>query len=295
MLVYLGFRLAAFLVRNLPERWGCAIARWLGAVIYRVSPLAEAGRDNMRHVLGPDADAEHVSDVTRQAFQERLLNYHDMFWFSNTGSDPAEWHVQLEGIARIEELAKEGRGAVLASVHIGPVERMMHYVTGLGYPFIGIAEHLENERLHQYIISLRRAHGLNLISTKGSLLEVFRQIRRGGILFSAADRDSTDTGLVVDFFGAPAWMPDGYARVAVRARVPVVFGYSWRTDNGVEGVIYPPMYPDLSLGKEEAVKDLIERTLRLAEEAIGNKPEMWHLSTPVWRLAEERREEGAPS
>jgi lauroyl/myristoyl acyltransferase len=293
MLWYLVYRIGAFLARNLPQRWGVAIARWVGRVIYRFSPVAENNRDNVRHVLNPNADPDRVDRLARKAFESRVLNYYDMLKLSGVPLAQVSSRTSIEGLEIALQLLEEKRGAVVASAHIGPMEYMIQAIAAYGFPLIGITEHLRSERLHRYLMDLRSAHGLDLISTQGSLLDIFRRIKRGDVLASAADRDSTGTGLVVDFFGAPAWMPDGYARVAVRMGVPVIFGYCIRTENGAKGRIFPLIYPDTSLGKEEAVRDVIQRTLRLLEEAIRENPGEWHLSTPIWRRAQERLEEGS--
>lgn len=289
MLMYLILRLAVFLARRLPERWGLAVARWLGNVIYRISPLAEAGRDNARHILGPDADPNSVSQLARQAFQSRLLNYYDLVRLSGMPLDQFKRQLVLEGVEHLDQLVAEGRGGVVLSGHLGPTEFMIQAVSSLGYPLLAVVEQLEPERLHQYITSLRSAHGLRLVLAQGLLLDVYRWLKRGGgMLVSAIDRDTTDTGVVVDFFGAPAWMPDGYARIAVRADMPVIFGFCRRTPGGVLVKVLPLIYPDQSLAKEEAVLDLIQRALQLFEGVIREYPGEWHLSTPIWQLAQER-------
>lgn len=294
MVAYFVFRLAVFLARHLPERWGSAIACWLGAMVYRLSPLAEAGRDNVRHVLGPDTDPSSVARLTRQVFQQRLLNYYDLLRLPDFPAAEVNRRVTYEGLEHVEWLLAKKQGAVVTSGHVGPMELMIQALASLGYPLLGITEHLKHERLQRYIMNLRTTHGLSLITTGGSLLDVYRRVKRGEVLLSALDRDSTDTGRVVHFFGAPAWMPDGYARLAVRANVPLIFGFCYRAGDGVRVRVFPPVYPNASLGKEEAVRDLVERMLRLLEEAIRAHPEQWHLSTPIWRLARERLEgEGA--
>jgi lauroyl/myristoyl acyltransferase len=293
MLWYVIFRLGTFLARRLPLPWGIALCRWLGRMIYRFSPVAEAGRDNARHVLGPEADPAHVSQVARAAFEERVLNYFDMLWLSALPLEEITARTEIDGLENVRHLLEEKQGAVAVSGHIGPMEFMIQALASYGYPLIGITEHLKSERLHQYVIGLRSVHGLNLISTQGPLLNAYRRIKRGEMLLSTADRDSTGTGLVVDFFGAPAWMPDGYARLAVRANVPLVFAYCIRTAEGVVCKVLPPLYPEKSLGKEKAVIDLIERTVRLLEKAVCENPAAWHLSTPIWKLAQERLERGS--
>ena len=288
MLQYLFLRLAVFLARRLPERWGVAIAPWFGRVVYRVSPVAKANRDNARHVLGPEVDPSQISQLARKAFENRLLNYYEMLRLSDLPLEEITRRMRIEGTEHIDRLVGEGRGAVITSGHMGPMELMIHGLGSLGYPLIAIAEHLEPERLHRYVMGLRVAHGFNMISTRASLLNVYRRVKRGEFLLSALDRDTTGTGLIVDFFGAPAWVPDGYARLAVRANVPVIVGFCRRAGNGAVAKIYAPIYPDKSLGKEEAVLDLIQRALKLFEAAIREYPEEWHLSTPIWQRAQGR-------
>jgi KDO2-lipid IV(A) lauroyltransferase len=294
MVWYLVLRLAAFLTRRLPERWAIPIVRWLGRLIYRLSPLAAASRDNARHVLGPGATPERVSRVARQAFENRLLNLYDMLRLSGMPLQQVSSRTRIEGLEHLQGLLGQPHGVVVVSAHIGPMEFMIQAVAALGYPLLGITEHLQPERLHEFVIGLRSAHGLELISTQAPLLDVYRRVKRGEILLSAVDRDSTDTGLIVDFFGAPAWVPDGYARLAVRANVPVVFGFCLRTPEGAKGRVCPPVYPDRSLAREEATRDVIQRTVRLLEQAIRQDPAEWHLSTPIWQLGRERLERKAP-
>jgi lauroyl/myristoyl acyltransferase len=173
------------------------------------------------------------------------------------------------------------------------MEFMIQAVAAYGYPLFGITEKLKPERLHNYVMGMRTSHGLQLMSTDSSLIDVYRRIKTGEVLLSAVDRDSTNTGLVANLFGEPAWLPDGYARIAVRANVPVVFGFCQRTKTGAKGKVFPPIYPDPTLSKDERVKDVIRRTVQCLEEAIQDDPGEWHLSTPIWRLAEERTLKGA--
>ncbi len=295
MLAHIIFRLWVLLVRVLPERWAVAFVRWVGGAAYRLSLQAGASRDNARHILGPDAEPEKVSRVAREMFQNRALGYYDLARLPFMPPEYFEQRLNLLGAEHIiEQVIAEKRGAVLISAHLGPVEFMIQAIALLGYPLIGIMEHLEPERHHQYVIRLRMMHGMELVSTQTSMLDIFRRVKQGKVMVSAIDRDSTDTGLIVDFMGAPAWMPDGYARVAVQANVPLVVGFVHGDgDGGVIVRFHPPIYPDRSLGKQKAVLDLMRQALQIFEQTLRAHPEEWHLSTPVWRVAQERLEESS--
>jgi KDO2-lipid IV(A) lauroyltransferase len=293
MLWYIVLRVAGFVAKWIPPRWGKGIARWAGRVIYRISPVADASRDNARHVLGRGAGPERVSRVAQRAFENRVLNIYEMLWLPHRPLKEIGACTQIAGREHVDELVRCGRGALLVSAHVGPTEFMIQALTAFNYPMIGVIEHLEPERLLQYMMDLRGSHGLQLVSTHTSFIDIYRRVKRGEFLLSMVDRDSTGTGQIVDLFGEPAWVPDGYARLAVRADVPVVYGTCVRTAEGATAKLCQPIYPDRSLGREEAVLDIIRRTLAHLEEAIRENPGEWHLSTPIWRLAREPLEKGS--
>ncbi len=293
MLIYLLFRLATFLARRLPSGWGYAISRGIGSLIYHVSPRAWAARDNARHILegkspGRPPNPKQVSHLAKQIFQSQVMNYYDMLRLSGMPAEELKGLVQFKGLEYAQGLLDDGRGVVLTSAHFGPMEYLIQCTALLGFPLVGIAERLKPDRLHDYMMTLRTAHGLELIPTDGPLLEAYRRLKRGEILASALDRDTTETGLIVPFFGQPAWMAEGYARIAVRARLPVLLGYGLRTENGIVAQIHPPIYPNPSLEPEQAVQELVRQVVSEFEGVIRAYPEQWLLISPLWHLAAER-------
>jgi len=300
MFIYLLFKLAAFLARHLPLRWGYTICRGIGSIIYRVSPVAWAARDNARHILeakamGQTVDPKSVSRLAKQIFQSQVMNYYDMLRLSSMPAEELKDLVNFGGLEYVDKILASGTGLVLTSAHFGPMEILIQCTAQLGYPLVAIAERLKPDRLHDYMMQLRTAHGLELIPTDGPLLEAYRRLKRGEILASALDRDTTDTGLIVPFLGAPAWVPDGYARIAVRTNLPVVLGYGLRTGQGVLTRLHPPLYPNPSLPPEEAVTDLVRQVINEFEGVIRTYPEQWLLSSPIWHLAAERSQKDEAS
>lgn len=290
MFVYLLFKLAAFLARHLPSRWGYALCRGIGSLIYCVSPMAWAARENARYILEgktkeQTVDPKRISRLAKQIFQSQVMNYYDMLRLSAMPAEKLKGLVKFEGLEYTDKILASGTGLVLTSAHFGPMEVLIQCTALLGYPLVAIAERLKPDRLHDYMMELRTAHGLDLIPTDGPLLEAYRRLKRGEILASALDRDTTETGSIAPFFGAPAWVADGYARIAVRTKLPVVLGYGLRTKNGIVARLHPPFYPDPSLEPEKAVQDLVRQVLNEFEGVVRAYPEHWLLISPLWHLA----------
>ena len=133
MLFYIAFRAFAFLIRALPLSLGQAVACRLGRLVYRVSPLAEAGRDNFRHVLGPDAAPSLVHLTARQAFEQRTLNYYEMFSLATKNLEHIDWRSKIHGLEHLDEAFSAGQGVIVAAAHLGPMEYMIQGVSMLSY------------------------------------------------------------------------------------------------------------------------------------------------------------------
>ena len=80
-------------------------------------------------------------------------------------------------------------------------------------------------------------------------------------------------------------MPDGYARIAVRAKLPLVMGYGMRTKDGILARLHPPFYPDPSLPTQQAIIDLVQRVMNEFEGLVRAYPEQWLLISPLWHPA----------
>jgi hypothetical protein len=97
-----------------------------------------------------------------------------------------------------------------------------------GWPIEAVAEHLQPERLYQYVVSLRASKGIKIIPIDSFLRPIFRALRNNELVGLAADRNLTGTGTLIDFFGAPALLPDGsYERVKAKGERPPISSQAW--------------------------------------------------------------------
>jgi KDO2-lipid IV(A) lauroyltransferase len=115
-------------------------------------------------------------------------------------------------------------------------------------------------------------------------LELFRALRRNEVVGLAADRDLTESGIVVDFFGAPARLPDGYAQLSLRTGAPIIAGFSQRLpDNAFVAHLEPPLELEDTGDRSRDVRAGVEKVVSIMERYIGAHPEQWVMSVPIWQ------------
>ncbi|MDY7042552.1 MAG: lysophospholipid acyltransferase family protein, partial [Chloroflexota bacterium] len=224
--------------------------------------------------------------VVRRVYQNIAANYYDLFRLPTLDLDEINQLVRLEGWEHIEPLARRGEGFILTTAHFGGFEIVAQACALQGLSVVIPAEHLRPERLFRYVAGLRMSKGLRLIPIDGPLLELFRALRRGEVVGLAADRDITNTGLLIDFFGAPGHLPRGHVDLALRTGAPIVIGFAYRQpDHTFVALLEPPLYLERSGDHERDVRVGTARIVAIMEQHIASHPEQWVLTYSVWRKA----------
>ncbi len=106
----------------------------------------------------------------------------------------------------------------------------------------------------------------------------------------AADRDITASGQIMDFFGAPARLPDGSVRLALSAGSKIVTCFGLRqSDNSCVLHIEPPLELEQTGNLKRDVRVNLRKVVDRLEEWIGRYPEQWLVLHPIWQNARDGR------
>jgi len=287
MLSYYLYRILGAIVPKLPPRFGYWLFGQLGVL---ASLLARGARsaveDNMRHVLGSAVDPEHLRHVVRSVFINQARNYYDLFRVPSIPDAQIKELVTIVGQEHLEAALAEGRGAVLVSIHFGNMDIVAQAAVIYSYPIVIVAEHLKPDILYRYVCSLRASKGITIIAADSFLKPIFRALAQNQFIALAADRETTGGGTIAEFFGAPALVPDGYVRLALRAGVPVVPAVSFRQpDNTFVAYVEPPLKMEKTGNAPQDIQINVRRVLAVLERYIAAQPEQWILFQPIWQLA----------
>jgi KDO2-lipid IV(A) lauroyltransferase len=278
------YRLAGVLVPRIPPTIGYPLFSLFGGLAHRFNGNARANvRDNIRHVLGPDAPQIQVNQLTRATFDYVAYNYYDLFRLPTLSAAQVEAMVRIEGWENVEAALSLGKGVVMTSAHFGNIEIVLYAMLMRDVAITIPAERVEPPELYDYLTALRTSKGLKLIPVDGPMLDLFRTLRRGGVAGVAGDRNVSAGGAVVDFFGAPARLPDGHVRLALRTGAPLILGFSRRLDQDAYEARFWPHFciPDEG-SEDERFAAGMAYVVRGLEKAISAHPEQWVVTVPVW-------------
>jgi KDO2-lipid IV(A) lauroyltransferase len=283
-LVYYLYRLAGLLIPRIPPAIGYPLFSFIGALAHRFNGNARANvRDNMRHIVGPDASQAQVHRLARATFDYVAYNYYDLFRLPTLDPAQVQSMVQVEGWENVEAALGLGKGVVMTSAHFGNIEVVLYAMLLRGLSITIPAERVEPPELYDYLSELRMSQGLSIIPIDGPMLELFRTLRRGGVAGVAGDRNVSDDGMVVEFFGAPARLPDGHVRLAMRTGVPLILGFSQRLGRDSYKARFWPHFSIPEEGSEdERLAAGMNYVIRGLEKTIRAHPEQWVVTVPMW-------------
>ncbi len=285
MWTYYLYRLVGLLIPRIPIRLGHWLAERIAHLVARCRPRERAiVRANIRQVLGDNASDEELDRMAFATYRCMMKNYFDLFWLPARSGEEILQRVDLEGWEHCEAAMEAGQGVIMASLHYGNAEMILQVVPALGVPCLAPAEHIQPEPLFQYFCKLRGAHGLRLIPVDGPLVDLLRALRRGEAIGLALDRDATDSGRFVEFFGRPAKLPDGAARLALRTGAPILLCFSRRLPQGRYTIrILPPIhFSPVKHPDEDTIERAMRRILSAVEEELRKDPSQWVVFRPIW-------------
>lgn len=240
-------------------------------------------RRNLIRVVG-------VENVDKQLVRASMRSYarywREAFRLPQLAGDPAvlaRISAGVRGREYLDDALARGRGAVLALPHSGNWDMAGMWLVANYGSFTTVAERLKPESLFDAFVDFREGLGFEVLALTGGHRPPYERLREvlngGGIVCLMGERDLTEHGVPVHFFGEPTTMPAGPAKLAVDTGAALLPVHSWFTGResapGWGLKADPPLH----------VTDVEETTQRLADRFalnIARHPQDWHMLQPMW-------------
>ncbi len=282
MIAYAAVRLIAALARTLPRPISYALARAGGVLAYHVW---WGGRRrcvaNMLRVA--DGDATAARRLARRSFSNYGAYLVDFLRLLGARPEEVGARFDFDDWDRIAA-ERRGNGIVFVTAHYGLWDIGAVALSARGFPVTTVADRFQNARLDHLILGSRERLGLTIISADRIGPRLLRALRRNEITALHVDIPVAEAGARVEFFGAPVGVADGFARLALRARAPVIAAtlprrgpWSEHARGRIDPIEFEPT-GDADLD----VHALTQATFRVLERHIRDDPAQWYIFRDLW-------------
>jgi phosphatidylinositol dimannoside acyltransferase len=249
--------------------------------IFRTDPAYSPG-------VQPDGtyvdEGKELRALSREVMRSYGRYYLETFRMQVIGVDriAAGMHVNTDQADLTLEYMKNGRGVIYALPHMGDFEQAGLWINNYGAgSFTTVAERLEPEAVFQKWLDFRQGLGMEVLPTTGGphpFGVMAQRLRAGKLVCLVADRDLSDTGVEVDFFGEKALLPAGPASLAIQtgaALMPVACWFEGVDEWGAH--IYDEIPVPADGTRKEKAAAMTQAMATAFEDAIREHPEDWHM------------------
>jgi KDO2-lipid IV(A) lauroyltransferase len=241
------------------------------------------GRSVRQLALNLDQVAPGAS-LTHQAVASYLRYWHDVFRMSGWSSNRLQNSFVLEEIEQLDKAVRDGTGAVVVAGHTGNWDQAAAWAALRYGTVVSVAERLEPVELFDQFITARAALGVEVIGLGESdiVRQLVRQLQAGKIVALLGDRDLTDSGIEVDFFGKRTKVPGGPAMLSALSGAPLLGLHMWYDGPLLRGKLSQPLTAPADLPRPDLVRHLTQSALGFIQEGIAQNPADWHMMQPIW-------------
>jgi KDO2-lipid IV(A) lauroyltransferase len=287
-------RLAFYVGKYAPSPLGYAIADLTASLLarFKSDALYAAIYDNQRHVLGASVSPETIHANVRAVLRNAARSYYEIF--RNLGAHRPSLQdftppVRLSPSSRrhLSDVRDSGRGLLLVGCHLSNFDLAAMVLAQDLWVKPQVLSFPDPPGGFQFFNALRGRMGMRITpSAPGALREALRRLSASGVVLTGVDRPLPGAEDKIIFFDAPAPLPMGYIRLALRTRCLVAtVGCVQKRDHdpiGYEVIINPPMEMIVTGNRAQDVRRNVRRVLAELEDLIRRHPEQWMMFVPVW-------------
>lgn len=274
-----------FLSYILPVRLAYFITKWI--VVGAYFTIYRKARKNVEHNI------EYVfSDKLKKWEKDRIvfetfLNFglfiYEFLIIRKINQKTYKNFVNPVGFENVERALKKGKGVIIVTGHLGNYEWGAALVTYLGYPLMVIANKFKNRFITKYYYERRKNQGMEVVYLEEAVRKSLRKLKSNGGVAIVGDRDYTNQGLEVPFFGKLTKFPEGAFLLSLRTGAPVIPCFAIRRGMCRYDVIFSsPIIMESKGYKEEELKEDLMKWVKIVEKYVREYPTQWYRFEPFW-------------
>ena len=250
----------------------------------RHGPSVQQLERNLRRVV-PDASARQLRELSRESMRSYLRYWCEVFRLPDLSHEQIVSTVRCDGEDQIVEGLERGKGLVISLPHMANWDHAGAWVTLTHGPLTTVAERLKPESLYERFLDYRRELGMEVLPLTGGaspFRTLLERARQGRLICLIGDRDLTESGVPVDFFGEKTSMPSGPAAVAVATGAMLVPATLWYEP----GLLHIRLHEEVEIPATGSRPDKVALMTQACADAfaggIAEHPQDWHMLQRLW-------------
>ena len=281
-LSYLAYLAGWKLVGALPEKTAYSLFDAIARRIYRKNGKSVRRLRTNLSIVNPQLMGESLESLVLRGYQSYMRYWCDTFRIHLWSRERIDATVTFTNDHLLRDPMREGLGVVVALPHSGNWDHAGAYFCQEGIRLVTVAEVLKPERLFEKFLAYREAMGFEVLGLDSrAFVTLLRRAREKRLIALVADRDLSDSGIPVKFFGRTAKMPAGPAVLAIKEGLPLVVAHVSYTSIGIH-IDFHSIEVDRTGDESKDIASTVQRIASTFELGIAQHPEDWHMLQRIW-------------
>lgn len=287
MFNYILYRIGQFIALNLPLKIAYRVAVFFSDVHYI---FADKDRflvlENLKAIF-PQKPVKELKEIRLQMTRNFAKYLVDFFRFENIDEEYVRKNIKIENQHYIDESLARKKGVIVLSAHIGNWELGGVTVALLGYPIAVVALSHKYKKVNDFFVRQRESKGVGVIPFERAVKQCLSALSENKLLGLVGDRDFTQRGVIVDFFGKPTLLPMGPAGFALKTGAAILPAFMVRNHDDSftlrleKPIIYKSSRKNGS--KNNNLHEVICGYKIILEDYIRKYPDQWYMFRQFWQ------------
>jgi KDO2-lipid IV(A) lauroyltransferase len=279
-LEYLAARFVLASLAVLPLRTAHTLSRcYVRLFALAVPKLTRTAFRNLELALPQSSPAERrrIVDGSFHSIARLLVS---LSRFSRLTPQNISQHIRYEGFEHFETARSRGNGVLFATAHLGNWELSAVAHALMTGPMHVVVRPLDNPGINRMIERLRTCTGNTITGKRDFVRPILRALRGNEAVGILIDQNtSADEGVFIDFFGIPACVDKGFARIAAHSGAAIIPGFALWSEQENRYVLrfYAPIYAEGDLQRDT------QRVHAALESVIRQYPDQWLWMHRRWK------------
>jgi KDO2-lipid IV(A) lauroyltransferase len=294
---YLALRLGAAAMHSFPVASNLAGACRAGSLMYRLdSRHRERAFENIRRCL-PAVDERDLRRIVEGSMRHFMkLAVEVMFTPRLIQLDTWPARIGIERIGEAMDMILSDQPTIMVTAHVGNWEVLGYWMAMMGLDMAAIARPIDNPLINRWLLGMRQAKGLRIITKWGATDTMVNILQRGGTLAFIGDQNAGDKGMFVPFFGRLASAYKSIGLLAMRYNASILCGYARRVadDFRFEVVTTDIIHPADWADQPDPLYYITARYTRAIEAMVRLSPEQYFWLHRRWKSRPRHETLGKP-
>jgi KDO2-lipid IV(A) lauroyltransferase len=285
---YLVTRAVGATARCLPHAARLAIGRSLGSLVYALDARhRKITLANVDMAFGDEKSLAEKQAIAEGAFRHFGAMLFEMLTLGRPTWEELEPRFEFEGIERLEEARRRGKGVILVAAHFGNWE--LHGVAHgyrLGKLHL-VAREQDNPYLNRWLEEIRSISGNEVVYKNRALGQMRELMRDGESVAIVTDQNvHLQDAVFVDFFGQKAATTGVASWFALKTGAALLPAFCYPLPGGRYRAVYESpidFEPYRDLDRDAAVAAVTQKLASIQESHIRRAPDCWLWMHRRWR------------